>query len=104
MKPPFEIAPWNNPLNTDGWLLFRVGTCNGQWRSTDTAYEILSFFNHTPGNGDFDHALEYFYISCKRDKKDLLIREVQNEELKKHLINKRGFALFNTDDVIKKFT
>lgn len=103
-QPAFEVAPWNNPFNDQGWLLFRVGTCHGQWRSTDTAYEILSVINNLPGNGDFKTTLNYFYRSCKRDKKDLVIREVWNKELKEHLVNKKGFKLFNKDEVIKKFT
>lgn len=104
MKPAFMTARWNNPFNDEGWLLFKVGTCHGQWRSTESAYEILSVINDEPGNGDFNTTLEYFYISCRRDKKDLVIRELWNKELKEHLLVKHGFVLFNQDDLIKKFT
>lgn len=103
MKPAFLSALWNHPLNTEGWQLFQVGTCHGQWRATAAAYEILSILNHYPGNGDFDIALEYFHISCERDHRNLLIREVWNKDLKKHLLDKRGFVPHGTDDVIKRF-
>lgn len=103
MKPLFMVAPWNNPFNNQEWLLFRVGTCYGQWRSTDTDYEILAIANENPGNGDFDTTMEYFYVSCKRDKRNLIIREVWNTAFKKHLINKRGFEKLNKTDVIKRF-
>jgi len=101
-KPPFEVAPWNNPLNTDGWQLFRVGTCNGQWRSTPTAYEILSVVNDDPGNGHFAILMEYFEASCKRDKRDFIIREVWNKRLQKHL-GKLGFLCYSDNDFRKTF-
>ncbi len=34
----FEITVWI----MSPYLRFRIGTCNGLWRSTETAYEILA--------------------------------------------------------------
>lgn len=96
MTPPFESAPWLHPANTDGWQLFRVGTCHGQWRGLPGQYEILSLLNDKPGNGDFGHTMEYFYTSCKRDKMNLLIREVWNDRLAERLI-KTGFVQAGSD-------
>lgn len=101
-KPPFEVAPWNNPLNDGGWQLFRVGTCNGQWRATPDAYEILSVINDEPGNGHFAVLMEYFEISCKRDNKDFIILEVWNKQLRKHL-GKNGFTCYSGDNFKKSF-
>lgn len=102
-RPEFFSAHWSNPLNDQGWQIFRVGKVSGQWRSTKENYEILSFINDDPGNGDFEHVLSWFYDSCKRDKKNLLIREVWNKRLAKHLISKRGFTYQGKDDLIKRF-
>ncbi len=110
---PFEVAPWRpDPrvaellgidLANDGWMLFRIGTCDGQWRCTSDAYEILSVVNSRPGNGHFDDVLEWFEFACRRDGKLLRIREVENERLKRHLVEKRGFRPEGEDDVVKGF-
>lgn len=102
-RPEFLSAHWDHPLNTQGWMLFRVNKISGQWRDAGNNYEILTVVNDKPGNGDFEHVLSWFYESCKRDKKNLLIREVWNQRLAKHLINKRGFAYQGEDDLIKRF-
>jgi len=81
------------------WMLFRVGTCEGQWRCTDEAYEILSVINKNPGNGHLDDLLEWFEYACKRQKLPLRILSFTNEKFKQHLITKRGFKLFNKNDV-----
>lgn len=107
----FEAGQWNTPngrlmnsTEVPPWLAFRVGTCHGLWRATDTAYEILSINNEEPGNGHLKDVLEWFESSCIRDKKDLLIKEFfLNNSFKMHLINKRGFWPVNIDDVIKYF-
>ncbi len=111
----FEVTPWRpdaemakllgvdpNDLVRDGWMLFRIGTCGGQWRCAGDAYEILSVINDRPGNGHFDDVLEWFEQSCRRDGKPLRIREVANERLKRHLMEKRGFRP-EGDDVVKEF-
>ena len=110
---PFEVAPWQPDarmaellgidLANDGWMLFRIGTCDGQWRDAGDAYEILSVINSRPGNGHFDDVLEWFEHSCRRDGKRLRIREVENERLKRHLVEKRGFRPEGEDDVVKEF-
>jgi hypothetical protein len=82
-------------------MLFRVGTCHGQWRATNDAYEILSIVNTHIGNGHFDDVLQWFEDSCQRDRKILRIREVWNGNFKAHLIRKRGFSKDGADDVVK---
>lgn len=99
----FEAAPWNNPANDEGWLLFRVGTVNGQWRPGLDKIEILSIVNDVPGNFHLNDLFEWFEFACKKYKVPLLIREVMNARFKKHLIGKRGFIEHGTDDVIKYF-
>jgi len=100
----FLSAHWNNPLNTDGWQVFKIGTCGGQWRSSwPNCYEILTIINDNPGNGHLDDVLEWFEYSCKRDKYSLKILEVWNKGFAKHLIEKRGFTKEKGDNLIKIF-
>lgn len=96
----FEVAPW--PRMPEGpILLFRVGTCEGQWMTTDEAYCIISIINNDPGNGHLDDVFEWFEASCKRDKKALIVMELMNDVFKKHLLEKRGFTDMGKDNVIK---
>lgn len=116
----FEMTGWNlsalskqladtlNIKNDDKypdieWLLFRVGTCEGQYRVTPEAYEILSIVNKNPGNGHLIDLLEWFEYACKRSKLPLRILEFTNEKFKKHLIEKKGFHLYGKNDVEKKY-
>lgn len=57
---------------------FRVGTCEGLWRSTPTHYEILAVKNRVKHNGHYKLALAYFEKSCRRDNKKLLISKCWN--------------------------
>jgi hypothetical protein len=102
-KLDFLSSEWPYLMNTDGWHLYKVGTCNGQWRSTLDAYEILSVINDKPGNGHFNDIMEWFENSCKRDKRILRIREVWNKELHTHMLTKRGFEVESGGNLIKKF-
>lgn len=102
---PFLSAKWVNPANDEGWLIFKIGTVNGQWRATPDSYEILSVINDEPGNGHFQDVFDWFENSCKRDKKDLKILECWNAKLATHLKTKRGFQhVFGTNNVVKKLT
>lgn len=105
-KLDFLAAPWVpifEFVNQDQtWYLFKVGTCHGLWCKTDSAYEILAVKNDLPGNGHLQDVFEWFENSCKRDKVDLIVREIWNLEFKRHLLTKRGFVLLGKDDAIKK--
>lgn len=85
-KPPiaFEDAPYELDLG-DGFRRFRIGTCEGLWRSTANAYEILAVNNDSPGNGHFQHVLGWFERSAIRDKKKVRFCEMMNTRLVKHL-------------------
>lgn len=96
----FGMAPWI----TADFTRFKIGTCEGLWRSTPTSYDILAIINTKPGNGHFIDVLEWFEQSCIRDNRDFQILEVWNERFKKHLIRKRGFhAIGREDSVIKRY-
>jgi hypothetical protein len=99
----FYSADWNNPFNTEGWQVFKIGTCNGQWIATRETYDILTVINDQPGNGHFDDVLEWFEQSCRRDKMNLRILEVWNTRLATHLVEKRGFVYQSGDNFIKRF-
>lgn len=97
---PFEIAQhWT------GTMLFRVGTCHGQWGCTKDSYYILSVINEEQGNGHLDDVFEWFENSCKRDNKNLLVLSCFNEFFYLHLLNKRGFLPLDADgeNVVKVF-
>lgn len=97
----FEACPWPRDKSI---MLFRIGTCEGQWFSEEMCFCIISVINNKPGNGHLEDVFEWFERSCKRDSKALKVMEVMNERFKKHLIEKRGFQVIpRTDNVIKFF-
>lgn len=103
--PPFEDGGlWKNPLVIgECWRHYRVGTCTGAYRATLTAYEILAISNDVAGNGHVEAMLAWFNTSCKRDKKDLIIKTVLNKGLALKL-SKLGFTCLNKEeDYIKRF-
>ncbi len=97
----FESAEHDSSL----FLLFRIGTCVGQWGSTDDSYYIVSVINHEPGNGHLEDVFEWFEFSCKRDNKNLLVLECMNEGFYLNLVSKRGFIPLDAagNNVIKVF-
>lgn len=84
------------------WMLFRIGTCEGKWRATPDAYEILAVVNNEPGNGHFEDVLEWFEYACRRDGKSLRFVEFMNQRFRRHLIAKRGF-LAEGRNAVKQF-
>jgi len=96
----FEAAPW--PRN-ESIMLFRIGTCEGQWFVTENAYCIISILNSKPGNGHLQDVFEWFENSCKRDKRALIVLECMNENFRQHLLTKRGFKDMGRTNVIKEF-
>lgn len=99
-KLEFLCAPW--PLS-DEYMVYRIGTCHGLWFAEDGAYNILAVSNDDPGNGHFEDVMEWFENSCRRDNYDLKVLECWNQELKYHLMTKRGFENYDEDNLIKKF-
>lgn len=80
---------------------FLIGTCDGLWTSRPDAYVILAVVNEKPGNGHFEDVLEWFYHSCRRDRKHLVIEQLWNPKFRRHLMAKRGFLPLGDDDLIK---
>lgn len=94
----FEACAWPRDPSI---MLFKIGTCNGQWYSTDLSYTILSILNDNPGNGHLNDVFEWFEYSCKRDGKFLIIEELMNDRFREHLILKRGFITGKGNGLIK---
>ena len=95
----FEVRPWRrDPTMRE----FKVGTCEGLYQSTSTSYQIIAINNSKRGNGHLDDVFEWFESSCKRDKKDLEVIEILNQDFLQHLINRRGFINKTHDSVIKR--
>lgn len=97
---PFESADWV----VKDFNRFRIGTCEGLWRSTFDSYDILAISNSQPGNGHLQDVFEWFEASCKRDNKKLRILEVWNKNFFFHLIAKRGFKPADSGDIILEKT
>lgn len=72
--------------------MFRVGTCEGQWGSTNDSFFIMSIENNQQGNGHLNDVLEWFEYSAKEYNKNLIVLECMNKRFYEHLINKRGFV------------
>jgi hypothetical protein len=96
---PFEMATYITP----DFTAFRVGTCHGLFGFDGKSYAILAVQNENQGNGHLNDVFEWFENSCKRDKKNLMVLELWNDDFKKHLINKRGFVVYpdNNEHLIK---
>jgi hypothetical protein len=88
----FEWSEYPNFFEGEDWLQYKVGTVKGLWNSDDENYIILSFVNHEKGNGHLQDVFEWFENSCKRDNKNLVIKEIVNPFFYKHLTEKRGFV------------
>jgi hypothetical protein len=100
----FEACEWESMMGIDeDFTKFRIGTCEGLWRSTDKTYDILVIDNLQPGNGHLEDVFQWFEYSCKRDKKNLRVLECWNKHFKMHLIRKRGFSTEGKDNVVKHY-
>ena len=99
-KLQFKTAPWI----TSEFERFRVGTCDGLYRSTEDSFDILAITNEVPHNGHFEDVLQWFEHSCTEHKRVLRILEVWNQKFKAHLIARRGFIDIGKDNVEKTFT
>lgn len=98
----------DDPNREIPWTIFRVGTCEGQWRETGSAYEVLSFVNRSPGNGHFAEALRWFaFASAMADfttrPKPVRILAVLNPDLGRHLETEWGFEP-DGDGLTRQFT
>lgn len=93
-------APWRlDP----GIMVYKVGTCHGQYSFTDKGIEIISVVNDNPHNGHLDDVFEWFEFSARVNKRDLFVRGFLNKRFRKHCLEKRGFKQVpNSDDVYKK--
>lgn len=104
------MSNWKSKNNLDflhadgfGGSLFKIGTCHGQYGSTEDSYYILSVINDNVGNGHLDDVFEWFERSCVRDGKNLLILEIFNGKFYNHCIEKRGFIKLdeNKENLVK---
>ena len=75
---------------------YKIGTCHGLWNCVNKCYVILAIMNDEPGNGHFTDVLEIFENSAKRDGYSVLIKEIWNRRLEKHLIEKKGYKKIKT--------
>lgn len=97
----FEAVPWpRNPFI----IVFRVGTCHGQYDMDDKQLRLISVINESQGNGHLEDVFEWFEYASKVNELDFIICEFFNERFKRHCIEKRGFReLPGTNDLIKSY-
>lgn len=101
----FEAGPYHIQLDDKiNWQRFRIGTCEGLWCATDTSYDILAIINNRPGNGHLTDVIEWFEVSCRRDKRNFRILETWNQGFKNHLLKKYGFTEYENDNLVKHFS
>ena len=93
----FYSTPFPSFFEDEEWLEYKVGTVKGLWNCDNENYIILSFVNEEKNNGHLQDVFQWFENSCKRDQKNLLIKEIVNEKFYKHLIEKRGFEKVNNN-------
>lgn len=103
-KLDFYSRPYDSPINdSHAWQQFQIGTCEGLWGCSDTAYVILALDNTERNNGHLIDVFQWFEHACRRDNMDLKILEILNQGFKRHLIKKRGFKPYRENDLIKEF-
>lgn len=85
-------------------MVYKVGTCSGQYQFIDGKLVLISVINDQPGNGHLDDVFEWFEFAARSQHVPLVIAEFFNDRFKKHCIDKRGFKQIpGTDNVIKKY-
>lgn len=90
----------NAAMQTDN-VEWHYGTCHGMGTETDKLLTIIALLNDTPGNGDFAKLMDILESRGK----PVIIEEIWNRRLYKHLIRKRGYAptaKYGRKRVIKK--
>jgi hypothetical protein len=95
----FQAAEWKRDKRI---MVFKVGTCHGQYYFSKKGIEIVSIKNDNPGNGHLDDVFEWFEYAARTQHKTLFIREFINYRFMNHCIHKRGFIRMDgTMDVYK---
>lgn len=96
----FEAAEWKRDKRV---MVFRIGTCHGQYGFKKGTLMLISIINETPGNGHLNDVFQWFEFAAKTQGIDLMVCELMNTRFMQHLILKRGFVKFNKVTVIKRF-
>lgn len=77
-----EVTPWS-------WA--KVGTCHAFYGETETEFDVYGVGNIKKNNGHFNDLIEWLeYLAAVRNK-DLFFLHFENESLKRHMINRRGY-------------
>ncbi len=75
----------------ENYKQFHVGTVHGLFAQEEKKIKILAIMNDEPGNGHFEDTMQWFEHMATQDKCPILMQEVWNEALEKHLIKKRDY-------------
>jgi len=74
------------------WSWAKVGTCHAFYGETEIEFDIFGVGNSKKNNGHFNDLVEWFeYLAAIRNK-NLLFSHFENLDLKRHMINKRGYT------------
>lgn len=82
---------------------FHMGTCAGLWASKNTMLSIIAITNDEKGNGHFDIVMKHFEKMAAEKEQNLFVKEIWNNDLKKHLIHKKCFVEVSALKVKKKW-
>lgn len=84
-------------------MTLELGTCFVTFGEDEYFCDIFGISNKKKGNGHFNKTVEWFEARCKLNGKTLMFTSIENERLKKHLIEKRFFTLIGNSAAEKRF-
>lgn len=92
------------PFDEDSnWMTFELGTSYVMFGETEFICDIFGISNKDKGNGDFDKTVKWFENKCKIEGKTLIFSCIENERLKIHLNEKRGYTVLGSSTAQKIF-
>ena len=89
----FLAKPWERD---ESIVVYKVGTCHGQYTFTKKGIELISVINDSPHNGHLNDVFEWFEYAAKTQNLNLYIRGFLNNRFRNHCITKRGFSKLPT--------
>lgn len=81
-------SPWHlNSAMQTSYTKLQVGTCHGLVDLQGSIVRLIAVANDEPHNGDF----QKFMDNLEHRGKNIVVEELWNKNLRRHLIEKRGY-------------
>lgn len=93
---PFKMGLW--PVAAvlgDEIIMYIFGTLDGIFRAKGGTLALIAVQNEAIGNGDFAVFMDYYEKMAQDLQLWPAVVEIENTRLYDHLINKRGYAVFD---------